>query len=680
MHTVAYKRNVVLSRQDCANLVYNKKLYYHGKYRDVKLPRDYIFVDPLYGRDSMADSSCGGVDFFDERSGRQFKKAVVKAFLDITITEEEGLFIADNNQVIIDRVSCPMTDLFCEDSDRGTYIWDPVIDSCKSRHMELIYRPGVKYIPDDPEERPVLIVEDPAKRQTLGLVLMGYDDSCGMRTHTTQIDNIRVVFGSIPMKAMNFTPSHYDKFMSMEASMHKNMISTGLTIQETFKHLVEESCESRRSSLKNALAALQSSNLMTVEVEGFNFVGTKIIRTGRSAQILKCEKSEAVYRETKECWQDIPVTHHNESVFVDSLNSIVKQNSSRAFCSGLYPIQYLIQSEWWCSSPDIRPCSQKEEPVRLSPKLSKVQDYEVQLKFESLGNKGYSSEQREKHRAWQVYQDVVQATLTEIGAGKQKDEGSGSSIDFTDLFPTESFDGLSKLVSQNLLGILTLWLGEPYRQLQEAEGLISLSAWVVGALAGLYASYAEKGWHCCIIITLIMPAISQIFFPIWLALYAKRLHEMVMMGPCSHQLAAERERREREQREREGISVWDRLWAFVKRIFCGRPKPNDNTYNQGHGPDGMVPPVPQSQASNAKPPLSSLDSEFDHYDEVPPPPPGHPTAPPIPLANLPPFMHGGTGNVVPGSQVPMPRGPAMAASGMGARLYTNLQDPHQSFL
>ena len=555
-------------------MVHSQKFVYHGKTYDVALPADHISIDPLAGSDSWSGSGhCYGVEFQDEITGRQYKKAVVKAYLDIEVTQETGKFDSESNQVIIDGIICPMTDLFCQDSVRGAYVWEVVTDSCHNRHMELTYRPGVKYTPDDPDESPVVIVEDPAKKHSLGLVIMGYDDSCGMRTHTTQIDNIRVVLGNAPMKALNFTPANSDQFMSMKAAIHHRFITTGLTTRETFKVLVEESCETKKSVLRNALAKIQASNMMTVDVEGFDFVGTKIIRTGRSAQILRCEKAEAVYRQTEECWTDVPVTFRNESVFVDSLNEIIKQNSTRAFCSSLYPIQYKIRDEWYCSDPVLRPCGRTEVPIKLRPRLTKSANYTVQLRFVTLAYKGYTEDQCEAMAQWERFQDAVAATLRKLGAGKQKDQGNTPFGDIADLFPKESLDSLSKLLSQNMWGFFTGMFGNPYKQLQEWEGAISMFSWVLGGFAGVYVAYQEHGWCFLMLVQLIMPAVSQTFFPIWLALYFRCIHKMVRIGPCPHQLAIEKEKKEREEKEKEGKSVWQTMWNCVKRVFCGRARP-----------------------------------------------------------------------------------------------------------
>ena len=567
IHYVAYKRPVELSRHDCSNLVYSKKFPYHGHIHDIQHPEYHITVDDLYGTDSFSAGTCYGEDFADPTTGYLYKKAIVKSLLDIYVTETSGIYRKDSNEVILENLAFPMKDYYGR-SHGATYLWEIVEDNCNNRYMQVLYKPATKYTPNDDEESPVLIIDDPEAGQALGLVLLGTEDRCGIRTYLTQLENIHVVLGDSPMNAKDFSPQHFDKFFSMEASIHHSVITTGMSIRDTFETLVKEMCESKKAALKNALATIQSSNLMTVEVAGFEFKGHKVVRTGRSAMILKCEEVVTTYRPTEECWNDIPVTYNNESLFVDSLNEIIKENSSRAFCSKLYPLQYRIGSEWYCSDPDLRPCGKKEIPTLLKPRLTKVENYTVQLRFETLRSKGYSREQCRAHSEWEKFSDAVQATLVAIGAGKQSDDGYSSfGKGLGDLFPRETLEGLSAVFSQDVMGLISLWIGNPFKQLQEWEGAINILGMFFGGLASVYATYRDHGWCVRMVLSLFLPAIFLILNPIWMGLYFMTLHEICSHGVCPHLREMERQRKERERGKGKSKS----LFGYLRRAFCGRP-------------------------------------------------------------------------------------------------------------
>ena len=164
-----------------------RELNYRGRSLKVPLRVNYLHIDDLVGEDGAADGSCRGGEFLDEVTGRTVTKSVVKADIQVTITKTEGLYVKDTNQILLEkRKLCDMPDRTCNDPEMGTFTWDWIVDECSTRYMKIYPSgsadsgPAMQWTPSDKSGDPaIIVIDDPAQKHSIGLVLKDQDDSCG---------------------------------------------------------------------------------------------------------------------------------------------------------------------------------------------------------------------------------------------------------------------------------------------------------------------------------------------------------------------------------------------------------------------------------------------------------------------------------------------------------------------
>ena len=363
-------------------------------------------------------------------------------------------------------------------------------------------------------------------------------------------------------------------------------------------------------------------------MEGFPDAGIKIVRAGASAYAMVCTPETVKYRETTTCYQEIPIWYKNESMYADALTFIIKVNGSRCSCSQRYPIKYRLGQEdpdWWCSTPSIRMCGPKEIPEKLRPGLSEFKNYSEDLRFETLGYRGYNSEQLEQHRNWSVFYDVVVATLDVVGSGPMGDKSNGFGVSITDIFPSETLEDMGNLFSTQWLGFLTRLFGNPIENLMEAEMATKLISYFLGGLVAAIVTYNTYGMCLRVFVAIFKPPYYLLTNPIWLALHAERLHEIVENNgyPCPvHGIAKKASKRDMKKGIRRYLSD-----GMKRMIFGRRVQPDDSL-------------VFEKDCQELE---TVIENKYEELPQAPPQPlPGAPLpSPPMGKALYPDLIHAG---------------------------------------
>ncbi|CAB0031913.1 unnamed protein product [Trichogramma brassicae] len=76
--------------------------------------------------------------------------------------------------------------------------------------------------------------------------------------------------------------------------------------------------------------------------------------------IVKCTRVEVHIRKTNECYEQLPVSYNNETLFLSPRTRILVGNGKQITCEGRMPSMFKIGEQWYRSLPDIIDAPQPE--------------------------------------------------------------------------------------------------------------------------------------------------------------------------------------------------------------------------------------------------------------------------------------------------------------------------------
>lgn len=79
--------------------------------------------------------------------------------------------------------------------------------------------------------------------------------------------------------------------------------------------------------------------------------GYMAVIAGEVAHIMKCVPIDCKLRRTNVCFQELPVTYHNESYFLSATSRMLIKSASQINCDPVVPVQYQRDGTWYRFSP-----------------------------------------------------------------------------------------------------------------------------------------------------------------------------------------------------------------------------------------------------------------------------------------------------------------------------------------
>lgn len=95
--------------------------------------------------------------------------------------------------------------------------------------------------------------------------------------------------------------------------------------------------------------------LLTIDPTGFAYTHTKepgytAVLLGEVVFLIKCVPTEVKIRETELCYNELPVLHKNQSVFMTPLNHLLQPRGTVVECNTFMQPSYLLLNEWFAFS------------------------------------------------------------------------------------------------------------------------------------------------------------------------------------------------------------------------------------------------------------------------------------------------------------------------------------------
>lgn len=313
------------------------------------------------------DGTCSGTTYSDPYG--TWTNVFVQATIEIKLRSRVAKVKINTGKIILPSGTvCNLAKTFCIDYDAGYTFWQPLpSDTCELRSYDVLYEGPAEKSEEESEEQHPIIYSLTTSEITFALAKTGEHHLCGYSLITTEHPRLFIIETSKGNPIIQRKPVSVDnldiftyinsKFVYVEKHVRKQITSM-------YRSIILQKCESENQILRNALS------LVTLVPEEFAYIVTKkpgyiAVNAGEVIHILQCIPADVKVRKTEDCYNELPVTHNNETYFLTPKTRILTKFGTRRQCNGLLPTIYKVDEQWvkLTPSPMITTAPQKTKPI-----------------------------------------------------------------------------------------------------------------------------------------------------------------------------------------------------------------------------------------------------------------------------------------------------------------------------
>lgn len=291
------------------------------------------------------DGRCSGAQYSDPYG--TWSNALAQAVIEIQLRTSSAAVKLNSGRITLPSgTTCDLLQTTCIDLEDGYTFWRPMpVDSCKLSQYSVLYEgDAVKTLENTQETAPVIysLTTDDI---TFALTKTTEQSVCGytlLRTEhpklfiiETQPGNTFLHKANVPVDNLDIFAYVNSKFVYVEKHIRTQM-------NTLYQDIILQKCLLEQQVLKNALT------IASVVPDELAYVITKApghiaINAGEVIHIVRCIPVEVKVRHTKVCYNELPVTHQNQSVFLIPKSRIITKFGTIKECNVILPVMYRIE-------------------------------------------------------------------------------------------------------------------------------------------------------------------------------------------------------------------------------------------------------------------------------------------------------------------------------------------------
>lgn len=396
-----------------------------------------------------SDGSCQG-QYYNDGYG-QWESAVVQAVIKISVYSYTANVKISNNQILLKSgTTCPFGDGQCIDDEGGHTYWTTTpIDECKFDKYDVLYTGYANRINATDSPTVYSLQTDDT---TFALMERSRATICGYKIINTEHPRL-FIFETDPTEVFKqrskLAVSNIDIFSYINSKFvyvekHIRAQTTSL-----YRDVIEQKCKLEQQVLKNAL------NLAELSPDSFAFnlmkgPGYFATIAGEVIYIMKCIPVEVEFRKTAECYNDLPVNHQNESMFLRPKSRILVKTGTRRSCNEVVPPMFKVEETWYKFTPR---ASEAKLPQKLKPLTS------MNWKYSNpgpLGSSGiYTEEELQELREHIMFPAEKPALLDTISRGARGETIGTGTINMYNLLDEKTLTRIAESTAKKLFSGFT---------------------------------------------------------------------------------------------------------------------------------------------------------------------------------------------------------------------------------
>jgi len=436
-----------LDSTTCDNLIKNNAYITPSGSKFYDLKSDYNNVRVVYENGEVGDGYCKGITV--NLNGVSHDKVVSRDIYYIYYEETEIMIDHITKTVPEFKNNVKATKGYYHDSINGDYFWDYFSPNlCDGdRLTELYDGPILHYSLKGQREVGVINTTTTA----FGVEMDLPEELCGREIRKLYNKDIFVYF--YENKAVKGKFNSKSKSL-IDLDLMLNVDSRLIYLDRHYKSQMEKLgtylairlCEMQKKILKRLLdmAYILPERFVT-ELMGSE--GYMIDIRGSIGYIHQCEKVTVELRQTKSCYQQIPVTYMNGSYFLHPDSKVLRPHGEELSCSIIAPTMYQLNGYWFRTYPLLEYIN--INVIRLNPNENLTWEYDDSGSFNRRAL--YTKEQLADYRNSLHLRSSIDSVTHNIGRGALGHSLSDDSIDLSNLISVEGYKSILNNASKYLL-------------------------------------------------------------------------------------------------------------------------------------------------------------------------------------------------------------------------------------
>lgn len=414
-----------LSREECLNI------HRHGSLKtasgriiaNIKPNATTKFGDAVAGNVD-GEPNCQGEYFTDGMN--EWHNVIVQYAITLLIRDFNTPVIASRNSIVIEGLQCDFSNEYCMDSLHGQSFWANNKDqSCYADKYDVLFEgtatKGVALNTATGENETVYSV---VQGDTMfALQIKGPTEICstyGLKTEHPRLFIVQYVQGHALFKKKDVDTRNLNLFTYVNSKMVYSEKHIRGEMDRLYLDLLTKICETERDLLRTQL------NFAKMDPPAFaysrtNKPGYTAVLLGELAFIIKCVPVEVKIRETSNCFNELPVTANNQSVFMTPRNHLLQPQGTVVDCNTLLQPAFLLNDQWFALHPAL---INMEKPDMLSSKSTHTWRYKAPGDLATAGI--YSQKQLDNLNRQVMYSSqreaISNAIVRKILVPEEKDQ------------------------------------------------------------------------------------------------------------------------------------------------------------------------------------------------------------------------------------------------------------------
>ncbi|KYN22230.1 hypothetical protein ALC57_05377 [Trachymyrmex cornetzi] len=387
------------------------------------------------------DGKCIGAQYTDGYGS--WKNVVVQASIRITIRKTELPIKQTTGHIILpSRASCRATNRYCLDNDGSETYWEPVpIDHCHFDRYDILYEGlATKLSPKEHQNSPTIYTVT-TQETTFALTKIADFDICGYKLSQTEHPKLFILQTTKERKfktRARISVDNLDIFLYVNSKFVyvEKHIKTQLT--QLYRDIMEQKCALEKQVLQNALTLASIAPDETAH-RIMKEPGYTAVVSGEVLHLIKCVPVECKLRHTSQCYNELPVTHNNASMFLQPRFRIITRTGTVRDCNEILPVMYKIHGTWIRLAP--KPM-EGLSPATIQPLTRPTWHY---TSSSSLATSGiYNPEDLERLRSHIMFPVERPSMLNTIARGAMGNEIPAGSISMINLLDEASINKIAE--------------------------------------------------------------------------------------------------------------------------------------------------------------------------------------------------------------------------------------------
>lgn len=244
------------------------------------------------------------------------------------------------------------------DDDEGYTFWEviPKHRCDRTDQYQLLYDGIADKLIDTDYENAQTIYSVKANDFIFALTKKDEFQICGFNVIVTEHPKLFVVEtkGHGPFARSLLTHNNEDVLSYLNSKIVYVERHVRTQVNMLYRDVIRQQCLLERQILQNALtlATIAPDEAAIRLTKQHGFVASV---AGETIYLIKCLPVDVKVRQTKQCFQHLPVEWQNESYYLTPRTHILTKNSVKIECNSMLPAQYKIGPQWFMNTPNMIP-------------------------------------------------------------------------------------------------------------------------------------------------------------------------------------------------------------------------------------------------------------------------------------------------------------------------------------